>query len=448
MMLNELGEKLQGIFKRLKGYGRLDEKNIAEAVREVRMALLAADVHFAVAKDFCDRVKAAAVGTEFEKSIRPGDLFVKIVHDELVATFSAESGGLSKVRPLRVLVCGLNGAGKTTTAAKLAGRLRREGNRPVLIAAVLPRPAAAEQLVRLGERVGVPVIRAEAGEGLEVFVGRALREAEGMRADVWIVDTAGRMEVDEGLQEELRRVRGWVRPEESLLVADAATGQAAVEVARAFHANAGVTGLILSKFDGDARGGAALSLQAVTGCPIRYVGVGEGVEALEVFEPRRLVDRMLGMGDVVGLVERAQEAMTEGDMEAMAKRMQSQAFDLQDFLDQMRMLKKLGPLQNILGMIPGMGNLPNSAVDERALKRTEAIILSMTKKERRHPEVLNARRRLRIASGSGTSVTEVNDLMKRFRNMKKMMGRFARGGNQEKMMKRLLGGNSGGLNWN
>lgn len=447
-MLNQLGEKLQGIFKRLKGYGRLDEKNVAEALREVRMALLAADVHFSVAKDFCERVKRAALGTEFAQSIRPGDLFVKIVHDELVATFGANSGGLSGVRPLRVLVCGLNGAGKTTTAGKLAGKLKREGERPVLIAADLTRPAAAEQLVLLGEQTGVPVIRAAAGEDLEGFLRRALREAEALRATVSVVDTAGRMEVNEELQAELRRVRDLVQPDESLLVADAATGQAAVEVAKAFHANAGVTGLILSKFDGDARGGAALSLQVVTGCPIRYIGVGERVDALEEFDPHRLVDRMLGMGDVVGLVEKAQEALAEADMEAMAKRLQARDFDLQDFLDQMRMLKKLGPLQNILGMIPGMSNLPSSAVDEGSLKRTEAILLSMTKEERRHPEILNARRRLRIASGSGTSVQDVNDLMKRFRTMKKMMSRFTRGGNQEKMIKRLFGGNPGGLNWN
>ncbi|GAB4241502.1 MAG: signal recognition particle protein [Candidatus Methylacidiphilales bacterium] len=447
-MLNELGEKLQGIFKRLKGYGRLDEKNIADALREVRLALLAADVHFSVAKDFCDRVKNVALGTSFDQSIRPGDLFVKIVHDELVATFSKEQGGLLSQRPLRVLLCGLNGAGKTTTAGKLAAKMKAEGDRPVLIAADLTRPAAADQLARLGEQIEVPVIRAVQGEDLERFLKRALKDAESTRATVWIVDTAGRMEIDEELQEELRKVRELVRPDESLLVADAATGQAAVEVAKAFHANAGVTGLILSKFDGDARGGAALSLQSVTGCPIRFLGVGEQVNGLEVFDPSRLVDRMLGMGDIVGLVEKAQEAIAEGDLEAMARRMQSQAFDLQDFLDQMKMLKKLGPLQNILGMIPGMGSLPNSAIDEGALKRTEAIILSMTKKERRFPEILNARRRLRIASGSGTSVTEVNDLMKRFRNMKKMMGRFTRGGNQEKMIKRLLGGNSGGPNWN
>lgn len=447
-MINELGEKLQGIFKKLKGFGKLDEKNIADALREVRLALLSADVHFSIAKEFCDRVKLKAVGTEFAKTIRPGDLFVKIVHDELLATFQEGSGGLPTKRPLTILMCGLNGAGKTTTSGKLAAYLKKKGERPFLVAADLTRPAAIDQLATLGEQIGVPVIRPQAGETLEPFLQRAKSAAVAERCGILIVDTAGRTEVDETLQAELRRVHALVEPDETLLVADAATGQTAVEVAKAFHSNAGVTGLVLSKFDGDARGGAALSLQTVTGCPIRFLGVGEKVDALEEFAPERLVDRMLGMGDVVGLVERAQEAMADADMEEMAKRMQSQTFNLQDFLDQMKMLKKLGPLQNVLGMLPGINNIPNSAVDENALKRTEAIILSMTRKERKNPDLLNARRRQRIASGSGTSVTEVNELMRRFRMMKKVMGRFSKGKNQENMIKRLMGGMPGSQKWN
>lgn len=438
-MLNQLGEKLQDVFKKMRGFGKLSESNIADALKDVRMALLAADVNFQIAKDFCERVKVKALGTEVQTSIRPGDMFVKIVHEELLNVF--EGGGdrdLFAARPLTLLLCGLNGAGKTTTAGKLAKFLKKNGESVVLVAADLTRPAAAEQLRVLAGQVGVPVIMPQVGETVTGYLGRAKAEAEAQKPDVVIYDTAGRMEIDAGLQEELKQVHAFLKPQECLLVADAATGQAAVEVAKAFQASGNITGLILSKFDGDARGGAALSLQSVTGCPIKFLGTGEKLEAFERFHPDRLVSRLLGMGDIVSLVEKAQEEIDLGDAARLQEKMLKQTFSLQDFLDQLKMLKKLGPLQNLLGMIPSMHSMSSSALDERALKHTEAIICSMTPQERRNPDLLNARRRVRIANGSGTSVTQVNDLMKRFREMKKLMSQFARGG-QDKMMKRLSG---------
>jgi signal recognition particle subunit SRP54 len=442
-MISQLGEKLQDVFKKMRGYGKLDEKNIADALRDVRMALLAADVHFQIAKDFCERVKQKSMGEEFQKSIRPGDLFVKLVHDELIAVFSAGEREIVEARPLTMLMCGLNGAGKTTTSAKLARFLKKQGEIVILIAADLSRPAAAQQLQILGKQIEVEVIVPEGSPQLLDYLKTAKEAAQAKHATVMIFDTAGRTEVNEELQEELRQVHGFLNPQECLLVADAATGQAAVDVAKAFQASGRVTGLVLSKFDGDARGGAALSLQTVTGCPIKFLGTGEKVEALEVFQPERLVTRMLGMGDIVGLVEKAQEGFDMADAAKMQEKFKSQNFNLQDFLDQMRMLKKLGPLQNLLGMLPGMNNIPSSSLDENAMKRTEAIVCSMTPKERRNPDILNARRRLRIAAGSGTSVPEVNDLLRNFKMMKKFMSKFSRGGNQEKMMKRLMGGMSG-----
>lgn len=439
-MITQLGEKLQDVFKKMRGYGKLDEKNIADALRDVRMALLAADVHFQIAKDFCERVKQKSMGEEFQKSIRPGDLFVKLVHDELIAVFSAGDREITDARPLTMLMCGLNGAGKTTTSAKLARFLKKQGESVILIAADLSRPAAAQQLQILGKQIEVEVIVPEGSPRLLDYLKSAKEQALARRASVMIFDTAGRTEVNEELQEELKQVHGFLQPQECLLVADAATGQAAVEVAKAFQASGRVTGLVLSKFDGDARGGAALSLQTVTGCPIKFLGTGEKVEALEVFQPERLVTRMLGMGDIVGLVEKAQEGLNFADAAKMQEKFKSQNFNLQDFLDQMRMLKKLGPLQNLLGMLPGMNNIPSSSLDEGAMKRTEAIVCSMTPKERRNPDILNARRRMRIAAGSGTSVPEVNDLLRNFKMMKKFMSKFSRGGNQEKMMKRLMGG--------
>lgn len=438
-MISALGEKLQATFKKIRGYGKLTESNIGEALREVRMALLGADVNYQVARQFCERVKEKALGEEVQGSIRPGDLFVKIVHDELISLFSEGHGELSEERPLRLMLCGLNGAGKTTTAGKLALHLKRQKQKVLLVAADLARPAAIQQLQSLGKQIDVEVFAPDPGATLLRHLESAMAHAKEIVANVTIFDTAGRLEVNDELLDELKAAAAAVQPQECLLVADAATGQNAVEVAQAFHGAAPLTGMVLSKFDGDAKGGAALSMQTVTGCPIKFLGTGEQVAALEPFQPDRLVSRMLGMGDIVGLVEKAQEQFDQEDAERLGKKFLENSFDLQDFLDQLNMIKKLGPLQNLLGMIPGMGNVSNSALDERALKHTEAIIHSMTLEERRKPSVLNARRRQRIAMGSGTTVAQVNDLMRRYNAMKKMMAKLTRGGNPEKKLKGLLG---------
>jgi signal recognition particle subunit SRP54 len=437
-MLSALAEKFQQVFKNLRGYGKLTESNIAEALREVRMALLAADVNFQVARDFCERIKGKALGEEVQGSIRPGDLFVKIVHDELIALFSEGSGQISNDRPLNLMVCGLNGAGKTTSAGKLALYFRHQKESVLLVAADLVRPAAVQQLQTLGKQINVPVIAPEAGIKLIDHLKHAQDEAKKQNARVVIYDTAGRLEVNEELLRELHEAFDLIKPQECLLVADAATGQNAVEVAKAFQSKVKLTGILLSKFDGDAKGGAALSLQSVTGCPIKFLGTGEQPSALELFQPERLVSRMLGMGDIIGLVEKAQAEFDIQDAAKLESKIRNQTFDLQDFIDQMCMVRKLGPLQNLLGMIPGMNNLPDSAFDERALKQTEAIVLSMTLEERRNPDVLNARRRQRIAQGSGTTVAQVNDLIRRFTAMKKMMAQFVRGGNMENKLKRMM----------
>lgn len=439
-MTSQLTEKLTALFKKVRGYGKLSEANVADAVREVRLALLAADVNVQVAKDFCEHVKTKCLGQEVLDSIRPGDLFVKIVHDELIAKFSASSTGLTLNRPLRILMCGLNGAGKTTTAAKLALYYKSQKQHVVMVAGDLARPAAIAQLETLGKQIEVPVLTWPNEKNVATVAKAARAEAERLRADVVIFDSAGRLDVDDTLLDELEAVGKVWEPQESLLVADAATGQTAVKVAQAFAARVPLTGLVLSKFDADVRGGAALSLQAVTNCPIRFLGVGEGVKALEEFMPERLVSRMLGMGDIIGLVEKAQAEFDLESAEKLEEKLRKNSFDFNDFLAQMRQVKKLGPLENLLGMLPGMANVKTSPTDEKSLGRVEAMILSMTVEERKRPDILNARRRLRIANGSGTSVSELNTLLRRFEEMKKMMQRLARGGNPEKLLKQMLGG--------
>jgi len=438
--MNALAEKLQQVFRNVRGYGKLTEANTAEALREVRMALLAADVNYQVAKRFCDRVKEQTLGQEVQQSIRPGDLFVKIIHDELIALFQSGGTALDPARPLRIALCGLNGAGKTTSAAKLALHLKDRRERPFLVAADLARPAAAAQLATLAAQAGVPAFLPAPGVSLTDHLAAASEAARGASASVILYDLAGRTEVNDALLEELSAALEAIRPQECLLVADAALGQAAVGVAQAFHARARLTGLILSKFDGDARGGAAFSLQDVTGCPIKFLGTGEKIADFEPFQPERLVQRLLGMGDLYGLAQKVQESIDLEDTARLEEKLKKQSFDLQDFQDQMRMVKKLGPLQNVLGMIPGMGSVSNSAIDERGLKRTEAILGSMTPQERRQPDLISARRRQRIALGSGTSVTEVNQLLHRFRAMKKMMGKLTRGGRPEEQLKKMLRG--------
>ena len=440
MSLDLLKEKLQSVFKTLRGYGKLSESNVADAVREVRLALLAADVNYAVAKDFCEEVKTKAMGAEVLASIRPGEQFVKIIHDELLAIFGSETKELTPNRPLRILLCGLNGAGKTTTCGKLAAWLKnRSKQHVVLVAGDLARPAAIEQLQILGKQIGVTVLTFPGEKSPAKVAELAREEVTRLRAEVAIFDAAGRLDVDDSLLAELEAVGKAWEPQESLLVADAATGQTAVKVAQAFHSRVPLTGLVLSKFDADTRGGAALSFQRVTQVPIRFLGTGEGIDALELFEPERLVGRLLGMGDIVGLVEKAQAEFDIASTEKMAEKLKKNSFDLQDFLDQIKMVKKLGPLQNVLGMIPGMPKMPDSVDGEKSLRRVEAMIRSMTPEERSRPSVLNARRRQRIARGSGASVTELNELLHRFEEMKKMMQRLTRGASPDKMLRNLMG---------
>lgn len=434
-----LGDKLQGVFKTLRGYGKLSESNVSEALREVRLAMLAADVNYKVTKEFCDRVKEQALGEEVQSSIRPGDLFVKIVHDEMIRLLGEGDLDLNDTRPLKIVLCGLNGAGKTTTAGKLAVYLKGEGEKVLLVAGDLTRPAAIKQLQTLGAQAGVDVLAPEPGLNLQQHLKAALNRASEGKYSVTVYDLAGRTDVNEELLGELKECAQLIQPDEALLVADAAMGQAAVEIAEAFKKAMSLTGLVLSKFDGDARGGAAFSLHAVSGAPIKFLGTGERTDQFEAFMPERLVKRLLGMGDLYGLAQKVTEEINLEDAARMEAKLKSNSFDLQDFMDQMKQLKKLGPLQNLLGMIPGASSMQNFSLDEKVLKRTEAIICSMTKQERRKPEVLNAKRRQRIAAGSGTSVTEVNQLLQRFQGMKKMMGKLTRGGNQENKLKKLLG---------
>ncbi len=421
-MFSRLSDKLQDVFKDLRGHGRISEKNVTDAMRDVRMALLDADVHFQVAKDFIARVREKALGEEVLRSITPGQQIVKIFHDELTQLLGGDAASLDLSKPARILIVGLNGAGKTTSSAKLARWLKAQNRSPLLVACDLHRPAAIAQLATLGAQVGVPVFQPKPGETNVLRTTReALTWSEQTPGDVEIFDTAGRQDLDEALISELRELKEFLQPQEVLLVCDAATGQQAVAVAERFHAALGLTGIILTKLDGDARGGAALSLREVTQRPIKFAGTGEKLENFDLFHPDRLAGRILGMGDVVGLVERAAEAVTEEDALRMQEKLRTASFDLGDFLQQFKMLKKMGPLQNVLGMIPGMDKLKGSSVDEGQLKRVEAIILSMTPRERTRPDILNARRRQRVARGSGTTVTEVNNLLLRFAQMRKMM---------------------------
>lgn len=421
-MFSRLSDKLQDVFKDLRGHGRISEQNITDALRDVRMALLEADVHFQVAKDFIARVKEKAMGEEVLRSITPGQQIVKIFHDELTTLLGGDASPLNLQKPARLLIVGLNGAGKTTSSAKLARWLKAQGQAPLLVACDLHRPAAIAQLAILGSQVDVPVYQPASGETDVLRVAKdAIAWREQHPAAVQIFDTAGRQDLDEPLIEELKRLKEYLDPQEVLLVCDAATGQQAVNVAERFHSALGLTGIILTKLDGDARGGAALSLREVTRQPIKFAGVGEKMDQFEPFYPDRLAGRILGMGDVVSLVEKAAEAITEEDARRMEEKLRKASFDLEDFLQQFKMIRRMGPLENILGMLPGMAKLKDSSIDEKQLKRVEAIILSMTPLERSRPDVLNARRRQRVARGSGTSVTEVNNLLLRFSQMRKMM---------------------------
>jgi len=421
-MFSQLGDKLQDIFKELRGHGTISESNIDAALRQVRRALLEADVDFQVAKNFIGRVRKKALGEAVLRSITPGQQIVKIFHDELTALLGGDAAPLILDKRTRILIVGLNGSGKTTSSAKLARFLKKEGHAPALIACDLQRPAAIEQLATLGKQIEVPVY---APDPSEKNVRRAAAAAmewqdrEGTNIDIF--DTAGRQEIDAALIQELKELKEFLQPQETLLVVDAATGQQAVSVATHFNDALQVTGIILTKLDGDARGGAALSMREVTRRPIKFAGTGEKLDQFELFVPERLAGRILGMGDVIGLVEKAAEAVDEEEAVRLERKLRTASFDFNDFLAQFKMMRKMGPLENILGMLPGMSNVQGLSFDEKQLKRTEAIVLSMTSEERTRPDILNARRRQRIARGSGSTVTEVNDLLRRFGQMRKMM---------------------------
>src|SRR5213075_681809 len=434
-MFSQLGDKLQDIFKDLRGHGTISESNINDALRQVRLALLEADVDFQVAKNFVERVKEKALGEEVLRSITPGQQIVKIFHDELTALLGGNAAPLNLEKPARILMVGLNGAGKTTSSAKLARLLKKQGRAPLLIACDLARPAAIEQLATLGRQVEVPVYTPDPQEkNVRRSAAAALDWAAEQNGNVQIFDTAGRQEIDTALIEEIKELKEFLKPQEVLLVADAATGQQAVSVATHFHEALGITGIVLTKLDGDARGGAALSMREVTQRPIKFAGVGEKLDQFEPFVPDRLAGRILGMGDIVGLVEKAAEAVDEEEAERLERKLRSAKFDFNDFLTQFKMMRRLGPLENILGMLPGMSNVPGLAVDEKQLGRIEAIVLSMTLEERARPDILNARRRQRIARGSGRTVTEVNDLLQRFNQMRKLMKNT---GKMKKMMAQM-----------
>ncbi len=447
-MFENLSDKLQAIFERLGSKGKLTESDVTVAMREVRMALLEADVNFKVVKDFVERVKQRAVGVEVMESLTPAQMVVKIVNQELVELLGKPAPlNTSGQPPHAIMLVGLQGAGKTTMAAKLALRLKKAGQRPLLVAADIYRPAAIKQLELLGKQIDIPVYAEGTDVSAASITKNALRIAREKAYTVVILDTAGRLQIDDAMMQELEQVRMVTRPADILLVVDAMTGQEAVHVAEGFNKRVPLTGLIMTKIDGDARGGAALSIRQVTGVPIKFLGTGEKLADLEPFAPDRLAGRILGMGDVLSLIERAQEHMSEDSALAMEKRLTEGQFDLEDFLEQLKQVKKLGPLGDLLGMIPGMSKVAKD-VDpretEKALKRTEAIISSMTIAERRLPDLLNASRRRRIAAGSGVEVQDVNQLMKQFRDMQKMMKQMGIMGGGKGRKKKGRGGSNGG----
>ncbi|MEX2655784.1 MAG: signal recognition particle protein [Acidimicrobiia bacterium] len=427
-MFDTLTDRFEGVFTRLRGKGRLDESDVDTALREVRLALLEADVNVAVVRSLLDRIRARALGADVQKSLTPGQQVIKIVQEELITTLGSEAVPLVKAAPpLTILMVGLQGSGKTTTAAKLALRLKLDGRRPMLVAADLQRPAAIDQLETLGARIDVPVY-ADRNSKPRRLVKAALKEAAKLGRDTVIIDTAGRLQIDQELMRELAEVAKEAEPDEVLLVVDAMTGQDAVNVAKGFADQTSVTGVVLSKLDGDARGGAAISVREVTGVPIKFAGLGEGLEDLEPFHPDRMAGRILGMGDVLGLIEKAEQNFDEEEAEKTARKLEKGQFTLEDFLEQFQMLKRMGPLKDILAMLPGAGSaLRDVNIDDRDLARVEAIIRSMTPEERQKPKIIGGSRRKRIAVGSGTTPQDVNRLLKQFADAQKMMKQLAGG---------------------
>ena len=427
-MFDSLTQRLESTFNALRGKGRLSEKDIDSALRDVRLALLEADVNVAVVKAFLGRVKERAMGEDVKKSLTPGQQVIKIVNEELVTTLGSEQAELVKTAPpLTILMVGLQGSGKTTTAGKLALHLKNKGRKPLLVAADLQRPAAIDQLETLAGRVGVPIFVDRKGKPAKL-VKAAMKEAAKTGRDVVIIDTAGRLQIDENLMSELREVSKAADPDEVLLVVDAMTGQDAVNVASGFQDKIGLTGIVLSKLDGDARGGAAISVREVTGAPVKFAGVGEGLGDLEPFHPDRMASRILGMGDVLSLIEKAETTFDQKEAEKVARKMEKGDFNLDDFLDQFQQMKRMGPLKDILAMLPGSGSLLRDVdVDDRDIRRVEAIIQSMTPEERRNPKIIGGSRKRRIASGSGMKPQDVNRVLKQFTEAKKMMKMLAGG---------------------
>lgn len=429
-MFEGLSDRLKGVLKDVRGHGKLTEGNVEDALRELRVALLEADVNFKVVKEFIASVKEKALGKEVLLSVTPGQQFTKVVHEQLIAMLGGEAEELNlKGSPAVIMLVGLQGSGKTTTTAKLARLLKAKGRRPYIVPADLVRPAAVLQLVKLAKDIDVDYFDVEGKTDTRKICKEALKHASVKGYDTMLVDTAGRLSIDEALMGELKDLAKIVKPQETLLVADAMTGQDAVNTAEGFDSAIGLSGVILTKLDGDARGGAALSMRMTTNKPIKFVGLGEKVEDFEVFHPDRLAGRILGQGDVLTLVEKAEEAIGEKKAEELAKKIKKNTFTLQDFKDQLQQMKKMGSMESILSMIPGVGSkLKGLKVDDKQMVRTEAVIDSMTIEERLHPKILNAKRRKRIAKGSGLSVQDVNRLMKQYDQMRKMMKKFKKGG--------------------
>ena len=428
-MLENLGNRFQDIFKKIRGHGRLSESNIKDALREVKMSLLEADVNYKVVKDFTNKISEKAIGTEVIRGVNPAQQFIKLVNDELIELLGGTSSKLTKGlrNPTIIMLAGLQGAGKTTFAAKLAKFLKKQNQKLLLVGVDVYRPAAMKQLQVLGQQIGVDVYSEENSKDVVGIATRAVEKAKEINATYMIVDTAGRLHIDETLMEELKELKRAIKPQEILLVVDAMIGQDAVNSAESFNNALSVDGVILTKLDGDTRGGAALSIKAVVGKPIKFIGVGEKLNDIEIFHPDRLVSRILGMGDVVSLVEKAQEVIDENEAKSLEEKIKSQKFDLNDFLKQLQTIKKLGSLGGILKLIPGMPKIDDLAPAEKEMKKVEAIIQSMTKEERKKPDILKANRKIRIAKGSGTDVSDVNKLLKQFEQMKSMMKMLSSG---------------------
>jgi signal recognition particle subunit SRP54 len=436
-MFESLTDKLSHAMRQLRGTAKLSEENMSEALKEVRAALLSADVHFKVAREFIETVKEKCVGQEVLKSVTPGQQIIKIINDELVRLLGEGETELSTNRPLKIMMVGLQGGGKTTTSAKIAKFLKKEGYNPLLVACDIYRPAAIDQLESVGEQIGVPVFSDRSSPDVPLIGENALKQSQIEGRDLIIFDTAGRLQIDAPLIEEIKELKRRIQPDEVILVADGAIGQEAVNVAKSFHEAVELTGIAMTKLDGDARGGAALSMKQITNVPIKFAGTGEKLEDFDLFHPDRMASRILGMGDVVSLVEKAQESIDEKEAEKMAGRMMAADFNFEDMLNQFSQVKKLGSMQSIMGMMPGMSGMKMDDKAENQMKQSEAIILSMTLQERRSPNVLNASRRNRIAKGSGVKISQVNQLIKQHMQMKKMMKKLNGGGKMKKMMKQM-----------